>query len=87
MFQIKSEVLPTVRKNFSRKCKNSHICPSCKNTASDIYSPQEDTQRHLMFDCPTFVNQRMDKDLVSSDSDLIQFFKSVISYRMENNED
>ena len=87
MFKIKSEVLPTMRKNFSRKYKNSLICPSCKTTASNISSPQEDTQRHLMFDCPTFAAQRMDKDLVNNDSELINFFKSVITYRMENNED
>ena len=51
IFKIKSEVLPTVRKNFTQKYKKKSLnCPSCLN----ISSPKEDSQKHLMFDCPTF---------------------------------
>ena len=82
MFKIKSEVLPTIRKNFSRKYKRQTlICPSCRN----ISSPKEDTQKHLMLECPTFASYRLEKDL-SKDTDLIDFFKSVIAHRIENNE-
>ena len=53
MFKIKSEVLPTVRKNFSRKYRKQTLtCPSCRN----ISSPKEDTQKHLMLECPTFAS-------------------------------
>ena len=82
MFKISSEILPTVRKNFSRKYKNKTLsCPSCRNTSS----PKEDTQKHLMLECPTITFQRLEKDF-SNDTHLIKFFKSVIAYGIENNE-
>ena len=88
MFKIKSEILPTIRKNFPRKYKNQTLnCPSCRSNDNDLSSPQEDTQKHLMFNCPTFASLRMDKDLVNNDTHLLQFLRDVIQYRIENNED
>ena len=85
-FKITGEVVPTVRKNFPGKYKSkSLICPSCRNSNTDIRNPKEDSQFHLMFECPTFEPLRMDKDL-NNDEDLTSFFKEVIEYRIENNE-
>ena len=83
IFKIKSEVFPSIRKNFSQKYKKESLnCPSCRN----ISSPKEDSQKHLMFECPTFNSVRENKDF-SNDSDLLEFFKSVLEYKIENNED
>ena len=39
-----------------------------------------------MLDCPAFEELREDNDL-SNDQDLTEFFKAVIEYRIENNQD
>ena len=48
-------------------------------------NPKEDTQYHLMFECPTFEDLRSDKDM-NNDDHLTAFFKAVIEYRAENNQ-
>ena len=85
-FKITSKVVPTIRKNFPGKYKSRSLnCPSCRNLNSDDSNPQEDTQFHLMFECPTFEDLRADKDF-GNDDHLTAFFKAVIDYRAENDQ-
>ena len=64
MFKIKSEILPTIRKNFPRKYKNQTLnCPSCRSNDNDLSSPQEDTQKHLTTKYPVFADYRVNRDL------------------------
>ena len=87
MFKIKSKVVPTIRKNFSQKCeKKSLSCQSCKNMNNKESSPPEDTQNHVVSDCPAFEHVRVNRDM-SNDADLAKFFKEVIKQRLEENED
>ena len=81
-FKITSEVVPTVRKNFSRKYRRSSLlCPSCRNTSNQ----KEDTQVHLIFECPAFEDLRKDKNM-ENDQHLTDFFKAVVAYRIEHDE-
>ena len=87
MFKIKSEVVPTIRKNFSRKYRDKSLaCPSCREFWPKLFSPVEDTQHHLITECPAFVDLRKYKDMENSEH-LAEFFKAVIQHRMENNHD
>ena len=49
-------------------------------------SPPEDTQNHVVSDCPEFEHLQFDRD-ISNDADLAEFFKEVIKHRLEENED
>lgn len=87
MFKIKSKVVPTIRKNFSQKYeKKSLSCQSCKNMSNKESPPPEDTQNHVVSDCPAFEHLRVNRDM-SNDADLAEFFKEVIKHRLEENED
>ena len=86
MFKVKSKVLPTIRKNFPQKYrKESLLCPSCRDL--NISNPEEDTQFHVATVCPAFSEFRHEKDLVNNDHDLIEFYKKVIDYRINNNQE
>ena len=86
-FKIASKVVPTVRKNFKRKYQNTTLsCPSCKNLDNQNSNPQEDSQSHLLLDCPAFEQLREDKDF-SNDQELTEFFKAVIEYRIKNSQE
>ena len=86
MFKVKSQVLPTIRKNFPQKYrKESLLCPSCRDL--NISIPEEDTQFHVATVCPAFSEFRHEKDLVNNDHDLIEFYKKVIDYRINNNQE
>ena len=83
MFKIKSEVLPTIRKNFKRKYKNNSLsCPSCQQLNLNVSSPPEYSLQHLLYECPTFEELRLKKNF-NNDNDLLQFFKSVIKIESE----
>ena len=41
---------------------------------------------HLVYDCPTFADQRRHKNM-ENDVDLCRFFKEIIQYRIENLQD
>ena len=86
MFKIQSKVVPTVRKNFSSKYRNKSLsCQSCKNLNPSLSSPREDTQHHLITECPAFEDIRRNKNMKNS-KHLTDFFKSVIEHRLNNNE-
>ena len=54
-FKISSKIVPTVRNNFKRKYKSTNLsCPSCIDFNPQTSSPREDSQNHLMLDCPAF---------------------------------
>ena len=87
MFKIKSQVVPTIRKNFSRKYRDKSLeCPSCRNLNPSPSIPAKDTQHHLITECPAFTDIRNEKDM-GNDKDLAEFFKAIIQHRMDNNED
>ena len=56
--------------------------PSQRNIAEE----RLDTSSHLLYSCPAFWKMRMNKNF-EDDHDLCEFYKSVIDYRMENDED
>ena len=86
MFKIQSKVVPTVRKNFSSKYRNKSLsCQSCKNLNPSFSNPQEDTQHHLITECPTFEDIRKNKDMKNS-KHLTEFFKYIIQHRIDNDE-
>ena len=86
-FKIKSKVTPTVRKNFSGKYrKSSLLCPSCRNSDVSSSIQTEDTQEHIMFDCPAFSSLRENQDM-SDDEQLKNFFKAVLDYRFNHNQE
>ena len=87
MFKIKSQVVPTIRKNFSRKYRDKSLeCPSCRNLNPSPSIPAEDTQHHLITECPAFTDIGTEKDM-GNNKDLAEFFKAIIQHRMDNNED
>ena len=86
MFKIKSQVLPTIRKNFPRKYRaDSLLCPSCRNL--DLTSQKKDSQKHLITECPAFDDFRVNRDLKNNDLDIVEFFKDVMEYRIFNGEE
>ena len=86
MFKIKSQVLPTIRKNFPRKYRaDSLLCPSCRNL--DLTSQKEDSQKHLITECPAFDDFKMNRDSKNNDLDIVEFFKDVIKYRIFKGEE
>ena len=86
-FKIESKVVPTIRNHFKRKYRNNSLkCPSCRMSSVSSHVEEFDTSTHVLYNCPTFRDQRMNKDF-SNDQHLVDFFKFVIEYRMENNED
>ena len=83
MFEIKSQVLPPIRKNFPRKYRaDSLLCPSCRNL--DLTSQKEDSQKHLITKRPAFANFRMNRDLQNNDIDIVEFFKDIMEYKIFN---
>ena len=83
MFKVKNKVFPPIRKNFPRKYRvNSLLCPSCRNL--DLTSQKEDSQKHLITECPAFDDFRMNRDLKNNDLDIVEFFKDVMEYKIFN---
>ena len=85
-FRIINQMLETVRGNFPNKYRNSTLqCQSCKNIPTDSQTENCDTQAHLLQVCPAFSDMRGQFDL-NSDAGIIEFFKAVIAYRIEQGE-
>ena len=83
-------MISTVRANFSRKYKRDSLeCQSCKhlqNNGDPDMNLVQDSQSHLLYQCPAFAKERDIYDITSSKG-IIGFFKSVIKYREENGQD
>ena len=98
-FRISSHMVDSVRSHFPSKyrARNKPLsCPSCSNNhISDDEKPDEDDLRnsprddlnHIMTKCIKYEEMRINRDIFSSDSDLVDFFKDVLEYRQKNNED
>ena len=85
-FRIWSHMVETVRRNFPSKYKNKSLdCQSCKNVVYDVNISKRDSQTHLLEVCPVFSDLRGKCDL-QSDRGIVDFFKAVISHRIENGE-
>ena len=84
-FKIRSRVVPTIRKNFPSKYRNRSLtCQSCKSMHDPFSIPPEDSQSHLILECPAFVNFREGKNM-ENDLHLAQYFRAIIKHRMDNN--
>ena len=89
VFRVRSKLVQTVRKNFSRKYRSSSLkCQSCPglNDSQNNRTLPEDTQTHLINHCPAFSDLRVEHDL-DSDKGLAEFFKEVVNRRIESGED
>ena len=83
--RIENSMVATIRKNFSRKYRNSSLsCPSCKDKKSNIKIP--DTQVHVLYECEAFSHWREQLD-IREDIQMIQYFKWVVEYRIKEGED
>ena len=84
-FRVTSQMVPTVRKNFTQKYKSKSLkCPSCQSGSKD--DKEDDTQSHLIYECEAFTDLREQLDPDDAGS-LAEFFKEVISRRLELGED
>ena len=85
-FRISSQMLETVRSNFSNKYKYSSLgCQSCKgiiNQNNDSHDEPIDSQSHLLTSCLAFSDLRDQFD-TESDLGLVNFFTAVIKRRLE----
>ena len=83
-------MINTIRGNFSNKYrKDSLECPSCKNLANDnetVKKPSRDSQSHLLEECGAFSKERDQYDLNTNEG-IIDFFKFVVQFRVENGQD
>ena len=97
-FRISSNMVEGVRSHFPRKYRSrgkNLLCLSCTNdskisleNSKDVVSnaPRDDLT-HIMTECLVYEEMRANKDIMSSDSDLVAFFREVLEHRTQNNED
>ena len=82
-------MVQTVRKNFKRKYRDKSLkCPSCKPFYGDSDEDvlPDDSQSHLSLECPAFSDLREQLDS-SDEGSLADFFRQVISRRLNQEED
>ena len=80
-FRIASKIVPTVKKNFSRKYTSKGETLKCKSDNSKI-GPPDETQEHLLLSCPAYEDLH-DLYNVQEDEGLAGFFKHGVSRRLE----
>ena len=97
-FRISSKMVEGIRSHFPRKYKSKGknlLCPSCTNNSKIIIensndvvanAPRDDLT-HIMTECVVYEEMRANKDIMSSDSDLVAFFREVTEHRLQNNEE
>ena len=79
-FRISSKMVPTIRKNFSRKYRQQTLtCPACSSLQGEKYL---DTQEHVLTVCSAYSDLRNELNL-GEDKDLVTFFKSVLERRID----
>ena len=89
VFRVRSKLVQTVRKNFSRKYRSPSLkCQSCSgpNESPNNQTLPEDTQTHLISHCSAFSDLCVEHDL-DTDRGLAEFFKQVVNRRIERGED
>ena len=82
-FKVENQLVPTVRKNFSRKYRNSTFsCQSCvKDTTSNpSASKPQDSQLHLLLECKAFSDLRESLN-TNDDYQVVEFFRKVVEQR------
>ena len=86
-FKIRSKVVPTIRKNFPSKYRERSLtCQSCKSLHPPLSIPPEDSQSHLILECPAFENLREGRDMMNP-LHLAEYFRAIVQHRMDNNID
>ena len=79
-------MVKTVRSHWPWKYKGRSLnCPSCTMTDDQVNSPR-DTLTHIT-ECESYEDMRANRDIFSSDKDMVDYFREVIEYRQRNNED
>ena len=89
IFRVRSNLVQTVRRNFSRKYRTSSLkCQSCfcPDASPNNQTLPEDTQSHLISHCSAFDDLRVKHDL-DTDKGLGEFFREVVNRRIERGED
>ena len=96
-FRISSNMVESVRSNFPGKYRAKGkplTCPSCSNASvtnqgnsTVVDSSPRDDLNHILTECKVYEDMRANRKIMTSDSDLVAFFKEVIEYRRLNKED
>ena len=77
--------IPDARNSSTQEEENTIQGSFCQQKANDEDFPL-DSQHHLIYDCPAFRKNRLGKDM-TNDQHLVEIFKEIIEYRLENNQD
>ena len=96
-FRISSNMVDSVRSNFPGKYRAKGkplACPFCskepetnQGNSTVVDNSPRDNVDHIMTECKVYEDMRANRDIMTSDSDLVAFFKEVIEYRRLNNEE
>ena len=86
-------MVESVRTHFPNKYRRKNkplSCPSCSdNPISDDKNPDDlrnapkDDLKHIMTECIMYEEMRTNRDILTSDTDLVAFFKDVTEYRLD----